>query len=933
MVDRDVEVDSATTGDTRPGDDEDETREVSAAPVARIDRLAFRPGDKIGRYVMLRELGSGGMSVVYVAYDPNLDRHVALKLVRPGGAISARASAPRLQREAQALARLSHPNVVHVYDVGTFGEHVYIAMELVDGKTLRQWILEDRPGWREVLDVLLEAGEGLAAAHDAGLVHFDFKPSNVLLGAGARGDARVRVVDFGLAREPRSVTPSPLEPADVMRSGRLSEQLTEHGAVMGTPGFIAPEHLTGKEADARADQFSFCVTLWQGLYGERPFAGHDRASLQKAVLRGRITLPNDDRGVPTWIQQVLRRGLSVSPGDRYPTLRDLLAELRRDPGAGRRRVTLVAGIAGLGSLVALGLVQAMRPERIDCEAGRNRVADAWNETSRNAARSAFTGTALVYADDAWRRASDELDAYAREWGDMHVDACEATHVRGEQSAELLDRRMACLQRARVKFVALVELLQVADADVVRNAVTATQSLMPVSRCADANALAPETAPPTDPWRREQVEALEEEIARVEALHEAGRYTEAEGEARHVLEQAQALGHPPLLWAAANLLGDVYTARGFGKESLEAHGLALASADAAGMDYARAESMREHSFVYGNLLGNTERAEWFARSAHAVLDRLGSGPELRADLLSNEAVIVTMAGRIEEGLALNQRAVDLRREAGLAEDTKYATLLGNLAGALYSAGRYEEALEHYQEGLRIEIDQLGDRHPSLMIAHENVGNALQALERYDEALAYHERAIELAETYGVGGPKLALQRSNIGVALFGMERYADAKRQYEASIAVWRDANDAHPGYGITLCNLGELELRMDRIDDARARYEEGLRVLQAAVDDKHPWLSAALAGLAAVLLEQGEHERAHALARHAHEIHERTPTDPLAAAETRLHYGRALWEVEPARRDEARGHVVAAEAALANLGRRAVYSLKLARAWLRSHPQ
>jgi tetratricopeptide (TPR) repeat protein len=936
MGKRDVEVESTTTGSA----DADETREVDAERVvraSRLDALMCRPGDQIDRYVILRELGSGGMSVVYVAYDPELDRHIALKLVRPGGAIAAAESAPRLQREAQALARLSHPNVVHVYDVGTFDKHVFIAMELVDGKTMRQWIVDEQPSWKQVLEVLLEAGEGLAAAHDAGLVHFDFKPSNVLIGTEAGGQARVRVVDFGLAREPRSTTPgtpldsSPPSSSESLRSGRLSEQLTEHGAVMGTPGFMSPEHLTGKEADARADQYSFCVTLWLGLYGERPFVGHNRAALQKAVLRGNITLPAHDRGVPGWIQAVLRRGMSVSPADRYPTLRALLGALRRDPATPRRRIALaaVSGLAAAG--LVYFVVQSGRPEHIDCEAGRDRVAASWDERTREAGRAAFAGTELQYADDAWRRTADRLDDYATQWGEMHVDACEATHVRGEQSAELLDRRMACLQRARLKFAALVDLFAAADADVVRNAVSATQSLAPISRCADAAALEPETPLPDDPAQRERVEALEQEIARVDAMQEAGRYAEAETDARRLVEEAQALGHAPLLWSAANLLGDVYTARGNAEKSLEAHGLALASADAAGLDFARAESMREHSFVYGNLMGNTERAEWFSRSAHAVLDRVGAGPELRADLLSNEAVIVTIAGRIEEGLALNRRAVELRREAGLADDTRYALLLGNLGGALYSAGRYEEALEAYRDGLRIEVEQLGERHPGLGIAYENVGNALQALERYDEALDYHRAALELSKTYAMGGPKLALQHSNIGVALFGIGRYDDAREHYQAAIATWKASSPAHPGHGVALCNLGELELRVGRIDDARASYEEGLRLLEAAVHEKHPWLAVGLTGLAIVLLEQGEHGRAFELARHAHEIHELTPTDAFAAAETELHYGRALWEVDASRRADARAHVEAARAALANLGQRAELAHELAGAWLRAH--
>ena len=408
--------DTAESGTTGPSQAE-VTRQLDGARVVRTastDALRFRPGDQIGRYVVLRELGSGGMSVVYVAYDPQLDRHIALKVMRPGGALRASESAPRLQREAQALARLSHPNVVHVYDVGTLGHSVYIAMELVDGKTLRQWLHEEPRPWPDVLEVLIAAGEGLAAAHDAGLVHFDFKPSNVLIG----DKGRVRVVDFGLAREPRRGESSAGEEpsASISRSGRLSEPLTEHGSVMGTPGYISPEHLRGDEADARADQFAFCVTLWQGVYGDRPFVGRNRHELQKAVKQGRIRPPPADTKVPPWLCAVLKKGLSVDPYDRYPTLRELLADLRRDP-AGRRRTAAfaVAGVVVAGLAVA-GLLTATQRGQVDCAAGRERLADHWSDERRDGTRAAFEATGVAFAEPAWERTAAETRRVRRRVG-------------------------------------------------------------------------------------------------------------------------------------------------------------------------------------------------------------------------------------------------------------------------------------------------------------------------------------------------------------------------------------------------------------------------------------------------------------------------------------------------------------------------------------
>jgi eukaryotic-like serine/threonine-protein kinase len=272
------------------------------------DERALSPGQQVDRYVVLRELGRGGMAVVYAAFDPQLDRRIALKVMRRVSDARAKEAAQRLHREAQALARLSHPNVIRVYDVGVFEGTVYLTMELVEGRTLRAWLDEETPPWRRALEVVLAAGDGLAAAHRVGLVHLDFKPSNVLIGH----DGRVKVADFGLAREPRgSARSRDLDEgdeagidaerigADLERSSaQLSEPLTELGAVIGTPGYIAPEQLQGLEADARSDQFAFCVTLWQALYSERPFAGEDRRALEGAVLRGEIRTPSDTAGVP-----------------------------------------------------------------------------------------------------------------------------------------------------------------------------------------------------------------------------------------------------------------------------------------------------------------------------------------------------------------------------------------------------------------------------------------------------------------------------------------------------------------------------------------------------------------------------------------------------------------------------------------------------------
>ena len=256
-----------------------------AANSANTPRLAR--GSTVGRYIVLDRLGSGGMGVVFSAFDPELDRKVAVKVLNAGDRRKKKAGRVRLLREAQALAKLNHPNTIAVYDVGTLGESVFLAMEFIAGKTLRGWVADKRDrgelDWRAVLDVFMQAGRGLAAAHAAGIVHRDFKPENVMVDL----DGRARVLDFGLARPARDTTSSADREDPEHSSGTFEVRLTATGAVMGTPYYMAPEQHRGDAVDERADQFSFCVALWEALFGGRPFRGTSLPDLARCVVRGR----------------------------------------------------------------------------------------------------------------------------------------------------------------------------------------------------------------------------------------------------------------------------------------------------------------------------------------------------------------------------------------------------------------------------------------------------------------------------------------------------------------------------------------------------------------------------------------------------------------------------------------------------------------------
>ncbi|MEM6994543.1 MAG: serine/threonine-protein kinase, partial [Myxococcota bacterium] len=334
--------------DASPGDLGMLQTEASEPRTRASGDAALSRGQQIGRYVVVDQLGAGGMGVVYRAFDPDLDRSVALKLVAVDS-YDAADERSRLLREAQAMARLSHPNVIPVFDVGVEAKAVFVAMELVDGTTLTRWLAKTKPGWASIVAHFVEAGRGLSAAHAGGLIHRDFKPDNVMVG----NDDRVRVLDFGLARgsaadakiddedtaEFRSISASKLS------GGSLDASMTADGTVMGTPAYMSPEQHMGIRVTAASDQFSFCVALWEALYGERPFAGDNLTVLTANVMQGKLRAVPAASEVPAWIHAAVVRGLSVDDDKRHSGMDALLQVLSHDPRHGARTVACCREVA------------------------------------------------------------------------------------------------------------------------------------------------------------------------------------------------------------------------------------------------------------------------------------------------------------------------------------------------------------------------------------------------------------------------------------------------------------------------------------------------------------------------------------------------------------------------------------------------------------
>lgn len=494
-------------------------------------------GTKIGAFIVEGPLGSGAMGTVLLARDPELARPVAIKLVAPGR--GGEAAHQRLLREAQAAARLSHPNVVAIHQAGTWRDQVFIVMEYVDGGTLRQWLKETPRRWENILDAFHQAGQGLLAAHRAGLVHRDFKPDNVLIGR----DGRVRVSDFGLV----GVEGGAFQPDETIEGESLD--LTRTGALVGTPAYMAPEQFEGSRVDARADQFAFAVALYEAFYGKRPYLGATVTNLLYSMSSGEIQPPPSSH-VPRPIYAALLRALAANPEARYPSMAELMAALRREPSspAAKHGTTLAVGVGAvvmaMGGTAAFFMLRSdddpsapveespEEPSTVDC-AAQPALDGVWND-ERRAAIAEAAGTKLVAA----------LDRYASTWREISTEACQATRVDGKRSEEELGLQMACLEDRRTELEVFLGALGEEDAAILRGSLGAAARLAPVSACSDLGALRSVPAPPEDGELREAVTAVRRQRAHAAILLGAGRYLDALKAAQSALEQAEATSYEP-----------------------------------------------------------------------------------------------------------------------------------------------------------------------------------------------------------------------------------------------------------------------------------------------------------------------------------------------------------------------------------------------------
>ncbi|MDC0675942.1 serine/threonine-protein kinase [Nannocystis radixulma] len=826
---------------------------------------------RIGRFAVLRMLGAGAMGVVYTAYDEQLERKVAIKLLRGGDG-----GEHRLLREAQALARLAHPNVVGVHEVGVHEGRVFLAMEFVAGQAASAWQRERPRTVRETLDVYLQAGRGLAAAHAVGLVHRDFKPDNVIVGA----DGRVRVLDFGLAVLSEKTSSSEHGSGDMTLTTAVdasSQTDTAGWKIAGTPAFMAPELFCGERPDARSDQFSFCVALWHALFKRRPFVGDDLAAVIDAVVHGRLTPPPAGSKVPARVVRVVTRGLSREPAQRFATMTDLLAAL--EPRAGRGRVWLAAAALALGGAGA-AVVFAERGPPL-CAGAADELAGVWDDERRQTLHAAFLATGVPFAEAAWTRAAREIDEHVDVWKDMYEQSCLATHVRGTQSMALLDLRTACLRRRLDEVRALTDLFAAADVQVVERAARASELLGPLARCADAEALMTATPPPEDPAVRRDVEALRVELDQARALHFAGRFPAGRALADAAVDRARALAYPPVIAEALALAGVLQAAAGDPQRAeITTHEALRAAATSRRSDLV-ADAWTRLTEIVGEELGRYDEGLAWSRAADAAVLQAGDAPLQRAAQLVAEGKIFHERGEYTEAEARYTRALALREQALAADDPAIADALTLIASARRDLADFPAAFARYERALEIRTRALGPDHPDVAVALANMAMVLDDLGRHTEARESFARARELMRAaLPAEHPLVAAMELKLGGAQTHRAELAAARVHLEAAEQVFaRSREPDHPDLVRVHQSLGVLAFQEGDYPQTIAHAQRALAAIERRVGADHPDAASALDLLGMSHDRLGEPARAVAHFRRALAIRERRlgPDHPYVA--------------------------------------------------------
>lgn len=922
-------------------------------------------GRTIGRYVVLSTLGAGAMGVVVSAYDRDLDRRVAIKLMRRTGADGREAGAQRLLREAQALARLSHPNVVPVFDAGRADDgRVYLAMELVAGGTLREWVAASARPWQAIVDVLIGVAEGLAAAHRARIVHRDFKPDNVIVDARGRG----KVLDFGLSRGAAEQDAPPSTALD--SSDSLSDRLTRTGAVMGTPGYMAPEQHFGGAVDARADQYAFFVTLFEMLYGARPFEGRTVEAIAHAKWRGELhERPWRGPGAapPPRVLALVRRGLARAPDERFASLDEVAELLRALRARSRPRWPLAlaaAALIGTGAFV-------LQPRADRCIDEIDPLDAVWDGPRRSALVETFAAARTRASEGVTAAVTQALDEYAEAWRELHARTCRA----GELDSTRVDVITSCLRRNRAGLLAAVDALSVGGRDVVHRSLDVVETLEPITACESPDPASVSSVRSWTPAQREQLEAALGQIEGARVYADAGQYEHARMLATEALAQAQRTGDARAIANAYLVLGLVDTRRGRLDAGDAYYRDAFVTATAAGDDLLAMQAGFRLTFLHAGERSDLASASEWLRASEAVMQRLPELPPLElarwhevaaqvrelegadgeAVLHLQQALAVRMAneppdsrailhlrnnlgsdlvrlGRLSEGIEMHELTLAKRRERLGEGHPDVAMSLLNLAHAHLYAGQTRMALSDLAAAEPIIVGALGHAHPWMVNLRITRASARASLGYFD--LAH----LDVQFAVAMNGLRFGARDASVGIALNVMGGiYFDAGLDEAAREAFGRaiELGDAagsrgEVGGAYARANLANIEIRAHHLEVAQALLERARATLIERFGAEHADLTLVTIQLATVRNELGQPREAMSLLdeaarRQAGQAGGGEPRPQLA-----FERGRALWQLGELA--AAREQVEHARAVVADSVELPVPVLTHYETWLREHP-
>ena len=854
------------------------------SPAEEEDALAAIVDVSIsGRYVIEAVLGRGGMGTVYLAHDKTLNRDVAIKLHRAGSGND------RLHREAIAMAKLAHPNVVTVFEIGSVDDRMYVAMEYVRGETLRGWLAATRRSWRQIIELLVQAGAGLAAAHAAGLVHRDFKPENVLVGE----DGRPRVSDFGLARVGAG--------RDSRPTGAVVTAMTQTGAILGTPAYMAPEQLAGDTVDARCDQFAFCVVAWEALFGQRPFTGNTLVALEDSIHRHELRRPGRS-DVPQRVCDVIERGLAVKPGDRYADMPALLAALRT-AAVPRTKKYLAVGLAGIvlagaSAYAGLSMLEARRQEAA-CDAAADDMRWVFAAPRRTQLQAAFVATGSPFAAGAFERAAKVLDDYSEKLAVQARAACRGV----DEPVSLTMARRSCLAERKAELAALVDLMATPDARLVQRAPSAAWALFDPAPCTDPSLL---LSRPLTPVRRSPAEAAQ--LARIKALHDAGKYRESAELAAPLVDEARAKKDRTLELAAVFALASAKADIAPPEQVVPIYQDAVQLAESLGRDLDAAGALWALANLNAVELQAYDPAHQYIALARAKLQRLGDGNlGVRGELLVTEAQVFLDENRLGEAERAMQQAITTLEQAYGPHHPKLGSALGTLSQILRAQNK--DSLAVSQRTWRIFHDAYGPDHPTSAGSEMNFAQALMIAERFPEARERLDRAdVVFAKVFGDGHPLRAAIAANLA-DIYRHERNWDAALAASGRAIAILEAMQGPVSADVSGARRDRARIlaTADRMPEAIAEQARAIAILDQLGPGAESRIVSGLSELADYHLAANQPAQAIPHAERAVAIAKQRPADanPAETGDAKFVLARALWE---SKRDRARARKLAEEA-------------------------